>query len=79
MVQLHTSGRTTYAGILLSRNSTKSGRYMILVYDVTPGVRCSGACPTRHTLHPLHTDPTPPTHPTDPTPPTPYTLIKLLQ
>ena len=35
---------TTYAGILLSRNSTKSGRYMILVYDVTPGVRCSGAC-----------------------------------
>ena len=30
---------TTYAGILLSRNSTKSRRYMILACDVTPGVR----------------------------------------
>ena len=29
----------TYAGILLSRNGTKSGRYMILACDVTPGVR----------------------------------------
>ena len=32
---------TTYAEILLSRNGTKSGRYMILAYDVTPGVSCS--------------------------------------
>ena len=31
----------TYAGILQSRNGTKSGRYIILAYDVTPGVRCS--------------------------------------
>ena len=30
---------TTYAGILLSRNCTKTGRYMILACDVTPGVR----------------------------------------
>ena len=30
---------TTYAGILLSWNGTKTGRYMILACDVTPGVR----------------------------------------
>ena len=30
---------TTYAGILLSRNGTKSGLYMISASDVTPGVR----------------------------------------
>ena len=32
MVQLHTSGR-----------GTKTGRYMILAYDVMQSVRCSGA------------------------------------
>ena len=35
---------TTYAGMLLSRNGTKTGRYMILAYDVTLSVRCSDAC-----------------------------------
>ena len=30
---------TTYAGILLSRNGTKKGRYMVLACDVTPCVR----------------------------------------
>ena len=35
---------TTYAGMLLSRNGTKTGRFMILAYDVMQSVRCSGAC-----------------------------------
>ena len=35
---------TTYAGMLLSRNGTKAGRYMILAYDVMQSVRCSDAC-----------------------------------
>ena len=35
---------TTYAGMLLSRNGTKTGWYMILAYDVTLSVRCSDAC-----------------------------------
>ena len=34
---------TTYAVMLLSRNGTKTGRYMILAYDVMQSVRCSGA------------------------------------
>ena len=36
---------TTYAEMLLSRNGTKTGWYMILAYDVTLSVRCSDACP----------------------------------
>ena len=35
---------TTYAEMLLSRNGTKTGRYMILAYDVMQSVRCSDAC-----------------------------------
>ena len=34
---------TTYTEMLLSRNGTKTGRYMILAYDVTLSVRCSDA------------------------------------
>ena len=37
-------GGTTFAGMLLSRNGTKTGRYMILAYDVTLSVRCSDTC-----------------------------------
>ena len=36
---------TTYAEMLLCRNGTKTGRYMILAYDVMQSVRCSDACP----------------------------------
>ena len=36
---------TTYTEMLLSRNGTKTGWYMILAYDVTLSVRC------RHKLH----------------------------
>ena len=32
--------------MLLSRNGTKTGWYMILAYDVTLSVRCSDACCT---------------------------------
>ena len=35
---------TTYAEMLLSRNGTKTGRYIILAYDVMQSVRCSDAC-----------------------------------
>ena len=34
---------TTYAEMLLSRNGTKTGWYIILAYDVTLSVRCSNA------------------------------------
>ena len=34
---------TTYAKMLLSRNGTKTGWYMILAYDVTLCVCCSDA------------------------------------
>ena len=39
---------TTYAAMLLSRNGTKTGRYMILAYDVTLSVRCSDAWETTY-------------------------------
>ena len=41
MLQLHSRDGTTYARILLSRNGTKSGWYMISACDVMPGVRFS--------------------------------------
>ena len=37
-------GTITHAGMLLSRNGTTTGRYMILAYDVMQSVRCSDAC-----------------------------------
>ena len=37
---------TTYAEMLLSRNGTKTGRYMILAHDVMQSVRCSDAWKT---------------------------------
>ena len=36
-------GTITHAGMLLSRNGTTTGRYMILAYDVMQSVRCSDA------------------------------------
>ena len=39
MVQLHTSGRYNIRRDFLSRNGTKTGRYMILACDLTPCVR----------------------------------------
>ena len=37
-------GTITHTGMLLSRNGTTTGRYMILAYDVMQSVRCSDAC-----------------------------------
>ena len=38
--------------MLLSRNGTKTGRYMILAYDVMQSVRCSGAWHRNHLILP---------------------------
>ena len=37
-------GTITHAGMLISRNGTTTGRFMILAYDIMQSVRCSDAC-----------------------------------